>query len=155
VDYPFTVPGYEHVPLVLRPSVWKASVILYNGVPLEKTGIGKYRLMFSDGSQLDLQVKPGGLTFTPQVVHGNDVIKPVPPLPAYAIVFIYLPLALIAFGGAIGGGCGGAAAAINAGIFRSDFHPAVKILLSLLSAMGAILLWLVFAVIFGLAFPHH
>jgi hypothetical protein len=151
VDYPFTVPGYEHVPLALRASAWGASQILYNGAPLEKTGVGKFRLAFSDGSQLDLQVKPGGLTFTPQVVHGNDVIKPVPPLPGYAFVFIYLPLALIAFGGAVGGGCGGAAAAINAGIFRSEQPTALKIVFSLLAAMGAVMLWLVIGVIITLA----
>jgi hypothetical protein len=154
VDYPFTVPGYEQVPLVLRAGGMGASVILYQGVPLEKAGPGKYFLKFSDGSRLDLQVKPGGFTLTPQVVHGSEVIKPAPPLPWYAHIFIYLPLALVAIGGVIGGGCGGAAAAINAGIFRSGHHPAVQVLLALLSTLGAAVVWLCVGILVNLV-RHH
>ena len=52
---------------------------------------------------------------------------------------------MIAFGGAIGGGLGGVAYALNVAIYRSRMPVVVKILLNLLVGCAAFVLWLVLA----------
>ncbi len=78
-----------------------------------------------------------------------------PPLPAEqatkqkltptAHILCGWPLVMIAFGGAIGGGLGGVAYALNVAIYRSRMPVVVKILLNLLVGCAAFVLWLVLA----------
>jgi hypothetical protein len=66
-------------------------------------------------------------------------------LPTEAHVVCAWPLALIAIGGAIGGGLGGAAYAVNIAIYKSQMPGAAKVVLNLLTGGSAIVLWIVIA----------
>jgi hypothetical protein len=61
------------------------------------------------------------------------------------------PLLLVAFGGAIGGGLGGAAYAINVMIYKSRLPTAGKIVLNLMAGCAAIVLWVFAATMIQLA----
>ena len=88
-----------------------------------------------------------------------------PPLPAktklewYEHIWIALPIALVAFGGAIGGGCGGAAWATNRAIFlkHKARYPALCYMASGLVSIAAVVLWLVVAMLIHaiLHFPKN
>lgn len=66
-------------------------------------------------------------------------------LPTKAHLMCGWPLALVAIGGAIGGGLGGAAYAINIAIYKSQLPLPAKIALNLLSGLSAFVLWAVIA----------
>ena len=70
-----------------------------------------------------------------------------PKLPAKVHVMCGWPLLLVTFGGAIGGGLGGAAYGINVAIYRSRFPVAIKILLNMITGVTAIAIWLTIAVV--------
>ena len=53
------------------------------------------------------------------------------------------PLILVALGGAIGGALGGAAYAVNMGLYKSSLPTAAKVILNLLTGLGAVILWMV------------
>src|SRR6266481_4821615 len=55
-------------------------------------------------------------------------------LPKWAHLLCGWPLVLVAFGGAIGGGLGGAAYGVNLMIYKSHLPLAVKVALNLLTA---------------------
>jgi hypothetical protein len=67
------------------------------------------------------------------------------PLPKRAHLLCGWPLVLVCFGGAIGGGLGGAAYGINVMIYKSHLVPAAKVVLNLLTGLAAIGLWALIA----------
>ena len=66
-------------------------------------------------------------------------------VPKWAHLVCGWPLAMVCFGGAIGGGLGGAAYAVNLIIYRSHLVPAAKVVLNLLTGLVAIGLWALIA----------
>ncbi|WP_312842948.1 hypothetical protein [Stutzerimonas nitrititolerans] len=66
-------------------------------------------------------------------------------LTAKAHILCGWPLILVAIGGAIGGGLGAAAYALNVAIYRSSMSRKAKITQNILSGLGAFVAWLVFA----------
>ncbi len=154
MDYTFTVPGFENVPLTLRTSIFGSPKILCNGVALEKDSTRNFNLALSDGAKLTLRLKPRTLDFVPQILYGGQVLEVTPPLAPYQMVLTYLPLGLISIGGAIGGACGAAAMGINMSIFHGRQSAAIKVILSILTTFCAVLVWLIAAVAFTLLFHH-
>ena len=67
-------------------------------------------------------------------------------LPASAHFLCGWPLLMVAIGGAIGGGLGGVAYAINLSIYKSKMHLVAKIMLNLLVGMAAFGIWLAVAI---------
>ena len=74
---------------------------------------------------------------------GSPEVKPQAKLAAGAHVMCGWPLVMVFFGGAIGGGLGGAAYGINVAIYKSKLPMAAKILLNVLTGVAAIGLWAV------------
>jgi hypothetical protein len=72
-----------------------------------------------------------------------------PPRPLWETVLAFLPIGLVAVGGLIGGGVGGAAAAGNIAISRSDLRTPVRIGAMLALSAVAVVAWLVIS--FGFA----
>lgn len=64
-------------------------------------------------------------------------------LPTSAYIMCGWPLVLVFVGGALGGGLGGAAFAINFEIYKSRLPVAVKVILNILTGLSAVILWLV------------
>ena len=77
----------------------------------------------------------------------NVTFAPEPPktesvkLPAWAHVACGWPLVMVAFGGAIGGGLGGAAYGVNLWIFKSRLPLPVKVALNVFTGCAAFVLW--------------
>ena len=63
------------------------------------------------------------------------------PVPKWAHLLCGWPLVMVCFGGAIGGGLGGAAYGVNVMIYKSHLVPAAKVVLNLLTGLAAIGLW--------------
>lgn len=83
---------------------------------------------------------------TPEHVSPPDKPKQQPKLPAGAHVMCGWPLLLVFIGGAIGGGLGGAAYAINIGIYKSSLPAPAKVVLNLVVGIAAFAIWLGIAV---------
>ena len=62
-------------------------------------------------------------------------------VPKWAHAACGWPLVMVTFGGAIGGGLGGAAYGVNLMIFKSRLHVGAKVALNVLTGLSAILLW--------------
>jgi hypothetical protein len=63
------------------------------------------------------------------------------------------PLILMFLGGAVGGGCGGLAYALNGKIFNSKLSTHLKYIFSFLIGIGAILLYILVVIILFQLFP--
>ena len=62
-------------------------------------------------------------------------------MPVIGHILCGWPLLLVAIGGAIGGGLGGAAYAINAGIYKTQLPIPAKIVLNIITGSAAIGIW--------------
>jgi hypothetical protein len=71
-----------------------------------------------------------------------------PKLLWYQQVWLALPFALVAVGGAIGGACGGAAWAINQQVFRKTEHSVLRYVWTGLISMAAVVAYFVLAAVF-------
>jgi len=133
MDYPITLPGHSDLNLSLRLGGFLTGTkILKDGVPLKKTK-GVVMVPLADGSALELKMKLGFDMSTPKILFAGQEIKVMPPLPAFWVVWAYLPLTLIFIGGAIGGLCGGAAAAGTLSALRSDLPRWARVVIALLA----------------------
>jgi len=65
-----------------------------------------------------------------------------------------VPMVLMALGGAVGGAVGGAAFAINVAIFRKEWAPAKKYLVSVLVTLASGAVYVAVIVILAMIFPH-
>ena len=66
-------------------------------------------------------------------------------VPGWAHLACGWPLVMVAFGGAIGGGLGGAAYLVNLSIFKSRLPMAAKVALNVFTGMAAFVLWAMIA----------
>ena len=66
-----------------------------------------------------------------------------PKLAWYEQVWTALPLCLVIFGGAIGGGIGGAAWVLNRAVFQKVGQPVLRYVLTGLISVAAVVVWLV------------
>jgi hypothetical protein len=66
-------------------------------------------------------------------------------MPKSAHLLCGWPLAMVLFGGAIGGGLGGAAYGVNVLIYKSRLPLAAKIVLNLFTGLSALGLWVLVA----------
>ena len=72
----------------------------------------------------------------------------------HEIIVACWPLVLIAVGGAIGGGFGGLACALNFKIFNAKLSKPLKYIYSILIGIGGILLYLVVVTVLVAIFPN-
>jgi hypothetical protein len=158
MDFPFTVPGWEQIPLTLRVgSSFAGPKIFHEGKPLErvKGQIRTFALEQADGSRLVLRLKNRGLDWlVPNIIHGDHTIEAVPPLPLAYQVISLLPFILIFAGGVLGGLFAGLAAIINLRLFHSGLPAWAKLILSLVVLAGATLIWFVVATWFRSLIRH-
>lgn len=116
MDYPFTLPGYPNLNLALRPNGFFSSTkILHDGVPMKRSK-GVYPLTLSDGTTLELKIKADLDIFSPKIVIAGQTIEVLPPISPLWLVWAYLPITLMFFGGALGGllGASGAVGTLSA-----------------------------------------
>jgi hypothetical protein len=139
MDYPFTLPGHPDLNLSLRSGgVLTGAKILKDGVPLKKSK-AVVSVPLADGSSLELKIKVGLDMCTPKVLFAGQEIEVMPPLPGFWVAWAYLPLLLIFIGGAIGGLCGGVAAASTLSALRSNMPRPARIAIAILAPPAAFL----------------
>jgi hypothetical protein len=84
-----------------------------------------------------------------------DLETPKTKLEWYEHLWIAWPVIMVAFGGAIGGGCGGAAWAINRTVFQKTKHPVLRYVWTGLISAASVIVWLVLvSVIVSLIHKH-
>lgn len=142
MDIPFTLPEAEGIDLALRPGgAWGGAKIVSGGQVLPKKK-GKFIVTLQDGREVPIGLKIGLDLFMPSLEVSNRIIEVAPKLPAYQCIWSALPLAMIAFGGALGGGLGAMAAVINLKLFRREISLPLKFVLTLLVSLASVLAWI-------------
>ena len=79
-------------------------------------------------------------------VDKSSVVTERPKIPAIIHILCGWPLLLIAVGGAVGGGLGGAAYAINVATYKTQLPLVLKLVLNVMVGCAAIGIWLTAAV---------
>jgi len=147
MDYPLPLPGHSNLNLSLRLGGFLTGAkILKDGVPLKRSK-AVVLVPLADGSSLELKIKVGFDLCTPKVLFAGQEIEVLPPLPAVWVVWAYLPLVLIFIGGAIGGLCGGVAAAGTLSALRSDLPRGARIAIAILAPPLAFLMYATAAIL--------
>jgi hypothetical protein len=81
------------------------------------------------------------VTFASETSGKTESVK----VPIWAHLVCGWPLVMVAFGGAIGGGLGGAAYGVNLYIYKSRLPLVAKIPLTVLTGLAAMALWVAIA----------
>ena len=145
MDIPVTLPGMEGQNLALRlAGTFTGAKLTLNGEPVAKEN-GFFQVRSNAGYTLAVKFKSRFLDPIPNLVVGGQTIEVAPPLAWYQYVWMGLPILLVFAGGAIGGFCGGMAAAISSRIFRSDRSDGVKYALTGLVSTAAFVVYFVVA----------
>lgn len=121
MEHPLQIPGFDDGSLQVSTGTWKTD-LLYRGQPV-KFVKNQAELTNQAGETVTLTRKPGMTDVLPSFVLNGEVYRVRPPLPWYQVALAMLPLILIFVGGAIGGGLGGGAYALNLGILRKEEWP--------------------------------
>ena len=73
----------------------------------------------------------------------------------YEHLWLGLPIALVAVGGAIGGACGGAAWALNCSVFSKTQHPVLRYVWTGLISAAAVIVYLILATLIMSLIKRH
>jgi hypothetical protein len=92
-------------------------------------------------AQKNCMTESENMTVEPAASEKPESVK----LPAWAHLVCGWPLVMVAFGGAIGGGLGGAAYGVNLWIFKSRLPLAAKVALNVFAGMAAFVFWALIA----------
>lgn len=151
MDYPFESSEVEGK-VVLRLSMLGAAKLFLNDQPAPRGDKhGTFRLPKTNGGEATVRIVPSfGRTVPTLEVDGvkHELGEKVA---MGMMVMSFLPLGLIAVGGALGGACGGAGWAVNQSVLRSQHSSAIKVLIMLGVTLGAIALWIALATMFHAA----
>ena len=131
--YPLTVPGFEGRQLMIElPGLFSGANLMVDGRHAPKgPGRGEYLLRRPDGTSAIAKLKAANfLDPLPKVMVDGVMYQAAAALKWYQYVWIALPLFLVFIGGAIGGGLGGLATALNGRVFRTGSSTMVRYLLS-------------------------
>src|SRR5262249_14785244 len=115
-----------------------------NGQQVAKQN-GVYNIRSNSGSTMAIKLKPRILDPIPNLVVGGQTMQLAPALEWYQYLWMTIPVALVFTGGAIGGLCGGAAAATSSQIFRSDRSEMAKYGLTGAISVAAFLVYFLIA----------
>jgi len=146
--------GFEGRQVIFESSGWFAGPrLLIDGQPASKgPKRGQFLLRRNDGVDVIAQLRGAFVDPIPQVIIDGRPIKIAEALPWYVWAWSGLPLVLLFMGGALGGGLGAAAMAINGRVFRADMHTALKFTITGLISLAATFGFFTLAIILNLAF---
>jgi hypothetical protein len=131
--------------LALRAAgTFTGAKLMLNGQEVAKQN-GFFNLRSNAGSTLAVKLKGRILDPIPNLEVGGQIIQLAPSLQWYQYAWMGIPIVLVFGGGAIGGLCGGLAAALSSRIFRSDRTEGMKYALTGLISLGAFFTYFVIA----------
>lgn len=143
MDIPFRIPGTTEPEIIVRRSALGNISVLVNGQPAKRKGL-TYQIPIADGTTTELRLggQWSGLKATV-----NGVETPLePPVNPIFTVLVFLPLALVVIGGAIGGALGVVAAGVNLALSRRPLRTPIKLVAMVGTIALAAVVW------FGIAF---
>jgi hypothetical protein len=139
---------FKEKKLAVETAGWiRGPKLLVNGEVIKKVK-GRYIVKNDDGAETTIQLKYNFLDPIPKIKIGENTLELASSLKWYEYVWIGIPILLVFAGGAIGGVFGGAAAVTNGRLFRSDRSLLSKYGFSLLTTIGAVILYIIFAIAF-------
>lgn len=149
MDITFQIPGTTEPNITVRRSALGNLKVLVDGAPAKRHSRRtlRYDIPRSDGTVTELRLT-GQWTGLKAIVDGVETPLE-PPVPRYAVILTFLPLALVLLGGLIGALFGVAAAAINAGLSRRQMRWPIKV--AAMVGVGAISVALYLGVAFAIA----
>lgn len=153
MDFHPVIEGFEGQDITVKSSLITGTRLLLAD---QKAPKGPHRgtmsLTRNDGRVVVARWIPQMFGFdTPQLeVDGKNFIL-TQPLKAYEMILSALPIVLVFIGGLLGGIIGILGFGASAAIFRSGLNKGVKVLLSILVIIVAVILYLVLATLFQLA----
>jgi hypothetical protein len=118
------VAGVSRRVTVERPGMWNGPRVYVDGQLAKKGGWGKWLVPADDGSEIAVRVRED-LT-GPVLAVGKEKIPIGPRVPAWLGVLAFLPIGLLAIGGALGGAIGATGMVINRGISRMPISSGAK-----------------------------
>lgn len=139
-----SVPGFEgrDVSVELGSGFGKPRLFV-DGAPAQAgPKKGQFALRCNDGTTVEALFKGGFPDPVPSLEVGGHRVRLAPPLSPFQWFWAGFPIVLTLLGGAIGGGLGFAALAINAQLMRSSLPPALRYAASAGVTAVAFALWL-------------
>ena len=115
--------------------------ILVDGALIKPEG-GVWKLVDDSGAPLEAKAVSAGFSLSTTLTVGKASFTLPAPLNGPEYVLAGLPLALIAVGGAIGGGLGALAAATNVRLLSSSLPAAVRYLGAIATTILAVAVWM-------------
>ena len=147
MEIAITHPKLQGQRLALRTAgFFRGPQILLNGTPI-KGKRGKYLLRNSQGQEVALQIKSNHIDPIPKLVIDGEKVQLARDLTWYEYLWMGLPIILVVSGGALGAMIGIGATYSSSRIFRSERGTFSKYLLSSLISIGAIVGFIVVAVV--------
>jgi hypothetical protein len=125
MDLPFRIPGTAEPEITVRRSTFGGLTLLVDGAPV-KGQRGHSPIQLPDGTVKELRLT-GQWTGLKAVVDGVEAPLQ-PPVPRSLLVLAFMPIALVAVGGLIGGAFGGVGVAVNTGVLRLQMGTPAKVL---------------------------
>jgi hypothetical protein len=144
------LPESNELELEVQRSVWTGRTKVFaNGKELmrQKQG-GHYEIELNDGTVRVMKVKGSSFDGIPKIFIDDKQIQVARKLSTLEYIAAVIPMALVIVGGAIGGLFGALATVLNFRIIRSNLSTLAKVLIIIISTMGAGALYFVFSVAF-------
>jgi hypothetical protein len=146
MEYPVPHRFFERQRLTVRAAgLFRGAALLLDGRPVRRQ-MGKYVLKDDAGNDTAIRLTVNPVDPIPVVRIGSEAIRLAPALIWYEYVWIGIPALLIFVGGALGGALGFAAAYSNSRVFRGGRDTGSKYLLTGLTTVAALLIFVVLAV---------
>jgi len=141
--YGYEVPGAAE-PLALKSGFWRPH-LLQGEIPLERSDRG-YQVRLADGRTVPARFQRVLIGFDlPDLVVDGTAYQYAPRLPVWVAIWCFLPIALVALGGAIPALIGCVAAIGNLRVMRTRASVAAKAAASLGLTLAAVVVVLLIA----------
>jgi len=147
MDIPVNLDGFANQRITLQPrGVFQLRVnLLLDGQPVAARWLRprRYGYLISDdhGKQIEVRVCPRFWDPVPDLEVEGKRVELLAPFKTYEHLWICIPIAIVTFGGFLGGACGAIAVGINYGMFRRIRHTILKYVTTGCVSICALLLY--------------
>lgn len=147
MEIPITHAKLQGQRIALRTAgFFRGPQILLNGTPIKRKR-WKYLIRNSQGQEVTVQIKSNHIDPIPKLVIDGEKVQLARDLTWYEYLWMGVPIVLVVSGGALGAMIGIGATYSSSRIFRSERGVLSKYLLSGLVSIGAIMGFIVLAVV--------
>jgi hypothetical protein len=148
MDIAIETPAFQGRGLAVRPASWfRGPLVVVDGETV-KGRRSRFLVRDNHGQEVTIRLISNHIDPIPRVMVGEQTITLARPLEWYEYVWSGLPILMALHGGALGGICGFVALQKSAGVFRGEDGKAKKFLITGLISLGAVVVYLLLAVIF-------